>query len=406
MLYGSDLLGVWKPENNSQSLPPTSYAYFYNRKIGNKQYSIKDHLGNVRVTFADKKIPANGLLQDFVLETQSVSTYYPFGWEIEPLSWAFETFRFGFNGKEKDGQIAGGALDYGARIYSSKIGRWLSKDSEAALQPGWSTYKFALDNPMIFVDPGGNTEFYYKGEWVGTDGKENNLIAKVNDKKVASKILKLTKKGMDYEEQSISKAAESKNGMIIINKDVLGYSNKLLKLSLGEKGKTGEYANTMVKLKDGSYIPTIDEAMYNPSNSVEDFPLIGDVSIHSHPTGMLEDGSGRAYDANDPSDNDFMFNPITGEKIITSKKDEFVFGHFETNIIVGKNGLAKEIKDANGFGTGKFTDKHRGGAINFFGKGSVKSFGTVGSKEADTMLSGDRGENGKKYNEAKEKNAK
>ena len=149
-IYGSDLL-------------QNGYPNLYSRKIGDKQYSIKDHLGNVRVTFADKKIPANGQLLGFYTETQSVSTYYPFGWEIEPLSWAFESFKFGFNGKIKDEQIAGGALDYGARIYSSKIGRWLSTDPLFMKYPSLSSYNYVANNPINAVDPDGRRIYFVGG---------------------------------------------------------------------------------------------------------------------------------------------------------------------------------------------------------------------------------------------------
>ena len=37
-------------------------------KTSRNPYNIKDHLGNVRVTFADVKIPANGQLLDFYTE--------------------------------------------------------------------------------------------------------------------------------------------------------------------------------------------------------------------------------------------------------------------------------------------------------------------------------------------------
>ena len=136
----------------------------------NKQYSIKDHLGNVRVTFADVKVPANGLLQDFVLETQSVSTYYPFGWEIEPLSWAFETFAFGYQGQEKDDELKGKSvmLNYKYRAYDSRVARFFAVDPLAAKYPYNSTYAFSENKVIRYKelegsevnDPMLNDEFF------------------------------------------------------------------------------------------------------------------------------------------------------------------------------------------------------------------------------------------------------
>jgi hypothetical protein len=40
-----------------------------------------------------------------------------------------------------------------------RIGRWLSVDPLAGKQPGWSSYKAMFDNPLIYVDPNGETEY-------------------------------------------------------------------------------------------------------------------------------------------------------------------------------------------------------------------------------------------------------
>jgi RHS repeat-associated protein len=70
-------------------------------------------------------------------------------------------YRFGFNSMEKDNEINvnGGSYDFGARIYDSRLGRWLSLDPLFIKQPGWSPFKAFLDNPIIYVDPDGETEY-------------------------------------------------------------------------------------------------------------------------------------------------------------------------------------------------------------------------------------------------------
>jgi RHS repeat-associated protein len=141
----------------------------------------------------------------------------------------------------------GNSVNYLFRMHDPRLGRWLSPDPKFALQPNWSPYKFGLNNPIIFVDPEGKTEFYSNGKWIGTDGVDNNLVAKVTDRKVRRAIIKSTIQGLNYEAQSINAAAESKNGMFLMNKDVLNYSNYMLKLSLTPYGQVGEYGNTMSK---------------------------------------------------------------------------------------------------------------------------------------------------------------
>ena len=63
---------------------------------------------------------------------------------------------------EKDDEVkgvTGSSYDYSARMYDSRLGRWMSTDPKFREQPGWSTYKAFLDNPIIYQDPDGETEF-------------------------------------------------------------------------------------------------------------------------------------------------------------------------------------------------------------------------------------------------------
>lgn len=66
-------------------------------------------------------------------------------------------YRYGFNGKEKDNETYGdgNSLDFGARIYDSRIGRWLSLDIRDGNYPGISPYSISYNNPIIFKDPDG-----------------------------------------------------------------------------------------------------------------------------------------------------------------------------------------------------------------------------------------------------------
>jgi RHS repeat-associated protein len=66
-------------------------------------------------------------------------------------------YRFGFNGQEKDNEIkgTGNSLDFGARIYDSRLGRWLSLDPLQKKYPSLSPYNFCANNPIIYVDADG-----------------------------------------------------------------------------------------------------------------------------------------------------------------------------------------------------------------------------------------------------------
>ena len=62
--------------------------------------------------------------------------------------------RFGFNGKENDNDVKGfgNQQDYGMRIYDTRLGRFLSVDPLASSYPSISTYSFAENDPINFID--------------------------------------------------------------------------------------------------------------------------------------------------------------------------------------------------------------------------------------------------------------
>jgi RHS repeat-associated protein len=53
----------------------------------------------------------------------------------------------------------GNSYDFGARMYDSRLGRWLSIDPLAKNQPDQSPYKAFYNSPLIFSDPDGKDEF-------------------------------------------------------------------------------------------------------------------------------------------------------------------------------------------------------------------------------------------------------
>ena len=96
----------------------------------------------------------------FTESNTSYLTNHPFGMVMPGRSWSAasaEGYRFGFNGKEGDGEIKGdgNSLDYGTRIYDSRIGRFLSIDKFEKKFAWLSPYVFAGNKPIMSVDIGG-----------------------------------------------------------------------------------------------------------------------------------------------------------------------------------------------------------------------------------------------------------
>jgi RHS repeat-associated protein len=178
-VFGSSRLGAYK-----------GGAWEGDQTLGHRRYELANHLGNVLSVITDN-IGMN-TANTVWATVANVSDYYPFGLDMRGRSWrdtAELTFRYGFNGKEKDDNEEWGytQYDYGERIYNSKIGRWLSTDfvAKAHLSP----YQFASANPIIYMDPDGGDEFYFNTDgklvkWVVTKDKDVFFVQTIKDVKI------------------------------------------------------------------------------------------------------------------------------------------------------------------------------------------------------------------------------
>jgi RHS repeat-associated protein len=100
-------------------------------------------------------------------------------------------YRYGFNGKEKDIAGEGNAYDFGARVYDSRVSKWLSTDPLQTKYPGLSPYQFCANSPISSKDPDGRLIIFINGLWgwpngVGGGGTPNywgpDWIERVQDK--------------------------------------------------------------------------------------------------------------------------------------------------------------------------------------------------------------------------------
>ena len=99
--------------------------------------------------------PADGIIDYYNADVVSAQDNYVFGMTMPGRNFQSDKYRFGFNGKEKDKDITSGDLDFDARIYDSRLGRWLSTDVLESKYPFASTYCFGLNNPISFADADG-----------------------------------------------------------------------------------------------------------------------------------------------------------------------------------------------------------------------------------------------------------
>jgi RHS repeat-associated protein len=79
-----------------------------------------------------------------------------------PLKSDTITYLFAFNGKEKLDEIngAGNNIDFGARVYDARLGRWLGVDPLSSRYPDLSPYCYVGNRPIIAIDPDGKYIYY------------------------------------------------------------------------------------------------------------------------------------------------------------------------------------------------------------------------------------------------------
>lgn len=108
-------------------------------------YYLTDHLGSVRVTVNERG------------DVAGWDDYYPFGLQMPGRTQNIgnEHDDVKFTGHELEQQGGLGLYYAQARMYDPAIGRFLSVDPMAASFPSWSSYVYAVNNPLIYIDPDG-----------------------------------------------------------------------------------------------------------------------------------------------------------------------------------------------------------------------------------------------------------
>jgi RHS repeat-associated protein len=148
------------------------------------EYTIKDHLGNARVTYSDKN--NDGVLSLADGDIKQINHYYPFGLNMEGnFNGASGTNKYQYNGKEWNDDFGLGLNDYGARMYDPAIARWTTIDPLAEMYYRWSPYNYCKDSPVNYTDPTGMSAM---------PGREKNESEEYNNRPTVMQMVQQTER--------------------------------------------------------------------------------------------------------------------------------------------------------------------------------------------------------------------
>ncbi|RYF20741.1 MAG: hypothetical protein EOO42_11860 [Flavobacteriales bacterium] len=236
----TNYLGGFQYKDNVLEFFPTAEGYVKNT-AGAYSYvfQYKDHLGNVRVSYA--KNPTTN-----VLEIIDENNYYPFGLKHKGYNdFAGTNNKYKYNGKELQDELGLNMYAMDVRQYDPAIARWTVIDPVTHYTE--SPYNAFSNNPVYFADPSGASPIYNSttGQYVingkqvsfdeaisyansggNSDGSNNNVSDTNNSdaKNGGNSTIKFPK-GEDYEKKypRLTKLAKQIHSYVKNNWDLLHY---------------------------------------------------------------------------------------------------------------------------------------------------------------------------------------
>lgn len=149
------------------------------KNLGLKKYELSNHLGNVMTVISDRKLGIDSTENDtadyYLADVVSATDYYPFGFQMPGRSFTSESYRYGYQGSEKDFDVAEGDYTTHFRMLDTRLGRWFSVDPKATAFE--SPYVSMGNNPISYNDSQGDTTAVYssKGKYLTTIQDKNSF---------------------------------------------------------------------------------------------------------------------------------------------------------------------------------------------------------------------------------------
>ena len=178
-MYGSEMLGILKPDIDMESATPLPDINQFMR--GRKEYYLKNHLANTLAIISDIKLPVaiNHVISFYNPVLISATAYSSYG----AISQSFNgnNIKFAFNGQRRSQEISPTHQTAQFWEYDGDVGRRWNVDPEEKKFPWQSSYSTFDNNPVLKLDPLGlsanstNVKKLKQGEYeVVGGGKPDN----------------------------------------------------------------------------------------------------------------------------------------------------------------------------------------------------------------------------------------
>jgi RHS repeat-associated protein len=272
-----------------------------------------------------------------------------FGSVMEGRSFVGDTsswYRFGFGGQEKDDEIYGKGKTYSAEFweYDARVGRRWNVDPVE--RPHLSPFAAFSNNPIVFIDPEGNTDYYNNsGKWIGTDGITNGVNAIVTSYKIEKSIKRTSRRGKEYKAELPNGSFNKLSTIEVLVAIVIAFDEQGKPYGEDQRGGLHEVAvyfdatGCQSPYLHGEDVLTVEKAQHAQGEDItiygpappEGFEE-GKVSIHSHLTETVK------Y-FNILMNEETVYGPSASEP--SEGYDTESFKNYDLNVIVGKEGKAE-----------------------------------------------------------------
>jgi len=186
LTYYSSFNETWfsAPESLSRINPDVEITKSGVLKVN---YELSNHLGNVNVVVSDRKFAVddnNDTIVDYYIpDILMTMDYYPFGQEIASRTAVGTSYKYGFQGQEKDDEVKGkgNSVNYKYRMHDPRIGRFFAIDPLASKYPHNSPYAFSENRVIDGVELEGLEVVPSNQIWDLSVGKTTVSVSYYND---------------------------------------------------------------------------------------------------------------------------------------------------------------------------------------------------------------------------------